>query len=202
MEGRPAFLVGPSDPLSNALSLADARSLRKQRRDHATLGRTQRRPLAHAIPPPSTRGRLRHRRLQPHPQPPALRPATVPPPLRGGPTGGAPGHRCLRSRYDRHSRGVPGLAHRRWNARGRNGVLPCGQVAEEDDLTVIRLRRDHDRLIVWTPDAYDLDFAPGESRFSLAKGWWPPEQAGPLGIAWLMGRESRRSAFTCRGRGP
>lgn len=68
--------------------------------------------------------------------------------------------------------------------------FPVTQVLEEDGLTVMRLRRDHDHVALWTPDTYVFDFAPGTQRFFMAKGWWPPEQVGPVGMAWSMGRES------------
>jgi hypothetical protein len=73
--------------------------------------------------------------------------------------------------------------------------FPVAQVVEEDRMVVFRLRRDHDRLAVWTADAYDFDFAPGVPRFFLARGWWPSEWAGSVGMAWSLGRESTLGFF-------
>jgi len=76
--------------------------------------------------------------------------------------------------------------------------FPVASVLEEDGLTIMRLRRDHDPVAAWTPDAYDFDFAPGRPRFFVAKGWWPPEQSGPVGMAWSMGRESTLGVYVPR----
>ncbi|HEY3190747.1 MAG TPA: hypothetical protein VGJ70_24870, partial [Solirubrobacteraceae bacterium] len=68
--------------------------------------------------------------------------------------------------------------------------FPVTTVVDDDRLTVVRLGRDHDRVAVWTPDAYDFEFGPGRPRFFVAKGWWPAETSGTTGLAWSMGRES------------
>ena len=68
--------------------------------------------------------------------------------------------------------------------------FPVAQVLEEDGVTVMRLRRDHDHYAVWTTDAYDFDFGADKPRFFIGKGWWPPEQTGGTGMAWSMGRDS------------
>jgi hypothetical protein len=68
--------------------------------------------------------------------------------------------------------------------------FPVAQVVEEDRMVVLRLHRDHDHLAVWTTEAYDFDFAPTAPRFFLARGWWPSEWAGSVGMAWSHGRES------------
>jgi hypothetical protein len=76
--------------------------------------------------------------------------------------------------------------------------FPVERVVEDEGLTVLRLRRDHDPLATWSPDAYRFDFGPGEPRAFLAKGWWPPERAGAVGMAWSMGRESTLAFFLPR----
>jgi hypothetical protein len=48
---------------------------------------------------------------------------------------------------------------------------------------------------VWTADAYEFDFSPAAPRFFLTKGWWPPEWAGPIGMAWAGGGESTLAFF-------
>ena len=73
--------------------------------------------------------------------------------------------------------------------------FPVARVIEDGALTIIRLRRDHSPRAVWTPDAYDFDFAPAAPRFFLAKGWWSSEAAGAIGMAWSMGRESTLGFF-------
>ncbi len=73
--------------------------------------------------------------------------------------------------------------------------FPVAQVVEEGRQRVIRLSRDHDRLAVWTPDAYDFDFGPSVPRFFVARGWWPSERAGSVGMAWSLGRESTLGLF-------
>jgi hypothetical protein len=73
--------------------------------------------------------------------------------------------------------------------------FPVDRVQEDGSLRVFRLRRDHDRRAVWPPGAYQFDFGPALPRFFLAKGWWPPEQAGTVGMAWSMGRESTLGFF-------
>jgi hypothetical protein len=83
-------------------------------------------------------------------------------------------------------------------ARARAVVVehfPVDRILEDGSLTVLRLQRGHDRLAVWPPSAYQFDFGPSSSRFFLAKGWWPPEQAGAVGMAWSMGRESTLGFF-------
>jgi hypothetical protein len=73
--------------------------------------------------------------------------------------------------------------------------FPVARVLEDGPMVVMRLRRDHDRAAVWTPDAYDFDFGPSIPRFFLAKGWWSPERADGRGMAWSMGRESTLGFF-------
>jgi hypothetical protein len=76
--------------------------------------------------------------------------------------------------------------------------FPVDRVVEDNDLTAIRLRRDHDPMTAWTADAYDFAFAPGRPRFFIGKGWWPPEPATPTGFAWSMGRESTLAFYLPR----
>lgn len=73
--------------------------------------------------------------------------------------------------------------------------FPVAQVVEEERMRVIRLSRDHDRLALWTADAYDFDFGPSVPRFFIARGWWPAERAGSVGMAWSHGRESTLGFF-------
>jgi hypothetical protein len=68
--------------------------------------------------------------------------------------------------------------------------FPVAQVLEDESVTVMRLRRDHDPAAVWTADAYDFEFGADKPRFFIGKGWWPPEGTGGSGMAWSMGRES------------
>lgn len=68
--------------------------------------------------------------------------------------------------------------------------FPVAQVLEDEGVTVMRLRRDHDPGAVWTADAYDFEFGADKPRFFIGKGWWPPEETGGTGMAWSMGRES------------
>ncbi|MGH7331704.1 MAG: hypothetical protein ACREKS_02945, partial [Candidatus Rokuibacteriota bacterium] len=73
--------------------------------------------------------------------------------------------------------------------------FPVAQVVDDERMRVMRLSRDHDRLALWTADAYEFDFAPSVPRFFVARGWWPSEQAGPVGMAWSLGRESTLGFF-------
>jgi hypothetical protein len=68
--------------------------------------------------------------------------------------------------------------------------FPVAQVLQDEGVTVMRLRRDHDPGAVWTPDAYDFEFGADKPRFFIGKGWWPPEETGGTGMAWSLGRES------------
>jgi hypothetical protein len=73
--------------------------------------------------------------------------------------------------------------------------FPVAQVVEEERMRVMRLSHDHDRLALWTADAYDFDFGPSVPRFFVARGWWPSERAGSVGMAWSRGRESTLGFF-------
>src|SRR3989442_4665188 len=76
-EPRPVAPVEP--PETEDLQVAIHVEVREQRRDHPALRRAPRRPLASALPPPSTRGRLRHWRLEPQLQQSEHLPITEPP---------------------------------------------------------------------------------------------------------------------------
>jgi hypothetical protein len=83
-------------------------------------------------------------------------------------------------------------------ARVRAAVMehfPVDRSFEEGNLTVLQLHRDHDRLAVWPPNTYQFEFGPGAPRFFLAKGWWPPEEADAVGMAWSMGGQSTLGFF-------
>jgi hypothetical protein len=73
--------------------------------------------------------------------------------------------------------------------------LPVSQVVEQERMRVMRLSRDHDRLALWTADAYDFDFGPSAPRFFVARGWWPSELVGPVGMAWSHGQQSTLGFF-------
>lgn len=77
--------------------------------------------------------------------------------------------------------------------------FPVAEIVEEDQLIVMRLRRDHDRLASWPAGAYEFDFGLGAPRFFLARGWWPAERAGSVGMAWSLGRESTLGFFLAEG---